>query len=98
MKELMFSIYDEKARRYLPPFLSATSDSAIRMLKNELLKNTAGVEWEDLTLCEIGLFDIGTGLITANEEAKLIMRMSDLKKQIIEEMQEKLKEQDEAKK
>ena len=98
MNELMFTIYDEKARRYLPPFLSATSDTAIRMLKAELLKNAQGVEWDDLVLCEVGLFNIGTGLITANDEPNVVMRLSDLKKQIIEEMQEKLKEQDEAKK
>lgn len=97
MNELIFTIYDEKARRYLPPFLSATSDTAIRMLKTELLKNAQGVEWDDLVLCEVGLFDIGTGLITADDEPKVVVRLADVKKQVIAEMQEKLKEQNEVK-
>lgn len=97
MNELIFTIYDEKARRYLPPFLSATSETAIRMLKTELLKNAQGVEWDDLVLCEVGLFNIGTGLITADDEPKVIVKLADVKKQVIEEMQEKLKEQNEVK-
>lgn len=97
MKELIFTIYDEKARRYLPPFLSATSETAIRMLKTELLKNAQGVEWDDLILCEVGLFDIATGLITSDDEPKVIVKLADVKKQVIAEMQEKLKEQNEAK-
>lgn len=65
MKLKIFSIYDSKAKAYLPPFLLPMTEQGIRVFKNAASdkKHAFGANPGDYTLFEIGEFDDNTANI-----------------------------------
>ena len=63
MQQLMFVIYDDKAKAYLPPFYLPTADMAIRTFSDCINdnKHAFGQHPEDYTLFHLGGFDNTTG-------------------------------------
>lgn len=66
MEHLLFSIYDEKAHAYLPPFTLPRSDMAIRTFSDCINSSDHAFSRHpgDYTLYELGVFDDSTGEIT----------------------------------
>jgi len=66
MEHLLFSIYDEKAHAYLPPFTLPRSDMAIRTFADCVNsdQHAFGKHPGDYTLYELGVFDDTTATIT----------------------------------
>lgn len=70
----MFSIYDVKAKAYLPPFSLPKEQMAVRefsdCVNNE--KHQFGKHPEDYSLHQIGTFDDETSLLLNNENSKIL--------------------------
>ncbi len=68
MEHLLFSIYDEKAHAYLPPFTLPRSDMAIRTFSDCINSDTHAFSRHpgDYTLYELGVFDDNTGEISTH--------------------------------
>lgn len=68
MEHLLFSIYDEKAHAYLPPFTLPRSDMAIRTFADCINSDSHAFARNpgDYSLYEIGMFDDSTGEITTH--------------------------------
>lgn len=62
---MMYSVFDSKAEAFLRPFAAETRGLAIRSFSDAV--NDAQHEFfkhgEDYTLFEVGVFDVGTGLL-----------------------------------
>ena len=61
----MFSIYDSKAKSYLPPFHMPNDDMALRVFQDCVSdpNHAFGKHPEDYTLFHLGSFDDETGII-----------------------------------
>lgn len=59
MKSIIFSIYDEKAQAYLPPFYLPNEEMAIRAITDCVadIEHNFCKHAEDFTLFNIGTFD-----------------------------------------
>ncbi len=68
MKLKIFSIYDAKAKAYLPPFFLPNEAMAIRTFKDccNSDQHQFGAHPEDYTLFEIGIFSDETAMVTSN--------------------------------
>ena len=66
MKYGMFSIYDEKAQAYLPPFILPATEMAIRTFGDcvNSQEHQFGKHPADYTLYQIAEFDDDTGIPT----------------------------------
>ncbi len=74
MEHKIFSIYDQKAYAYLPPFTLPTADMAertfmdcVNAIDHAFCRNPA-----DYTLFEIGTYDDNKGLISPHEVVRTI--------------------------
>jgi len=69
MRLRVFSVYDHKAKAYLPPFFMGEQGQAIRSFKDAV--NSDGHQFcrhpEDYTLFEIGDFNDSTGELTPHK-------------------------------
>lgn len=70
MKYHMFSIYDEKAKAYLPPFILPEIGMATRTFSDCINSDSHqfGAHPEDYTLYKIADFDDDTATTTENRE------------------------------
>lgn len=66
MKQLIFSIYDEKAEAFYPPFFLQTTGMALREITDCVNdpQHKFGAHPADYTLFQIGVFDNKNGEIT----------------------------------
>jgi len=71
MKQLVFSIYDEKAEAFYPPFFLQTTGMAIREITDCVndLTHKFGAHPADYTLFQLGEFDNITGEITFQKQS-----------------------------
>lgn len=69
MKQRMFSIFDVKARAYLPPFFMPERGMAVRVFGDCVndASHQFGKHPEDYTLFELAVFDDSAGTIVLNE-------------------------------
>lgn len=83
MKNIIFSIYDQKAKAYLTPFFAVTEGLAIRMFSGTINTedNYISKNPEDFTLYKIGEFDDSNGTITPCDPEALTngLRMKEAK-------------------
>lgn len=65
----IFSIFDEKAMAYIPPFILPTDGQAVRIFSDCVNSNSHqfGVHPEDYTIFRLGTFDDSNGLISVGE-------------------------------
>lgn len=86
MKYGMFSIYDEKAQAYLPPFILPETGMAIRTFGDCInsQEHQFGKHPADYTLYQIAEFDDDTGIPTPDK--KTIHNGLELKKPDIEKV------------
>lgn len=74
MKHALFSVFDEKAAAYLPPFTFAQKGQAIRAFTDTLADENSQIAKhpEDYTLFELGAYDDATGLIDPHPTPQVI--------------------------
>lgn len=80
MSQMMFSIYDKKARDYSSPFISKTQQDAIRKVASTLQKGGTLLSQfpEDYELYYVGGFDPDTGLLLPMDRPEIIMRVDNI--------------------
>jgi len=76
----IYSIYDEKAEDFSPPFFSANDRLAQRMVKDSARGNGSmlGAYPEDFKIYRLGEFNSGTGQIGVEKQPVLIMAVKSL--------------------
>lgn len=66
MENVVFAVFDLKARAYLPPFCFPTEEMGVRAFAN--MANESGHQWnanpEDYVLFRLGLFNQETAVFT----------------------------------
>ncbi len=69
MEHKVFTIYDQKAQAFLPPFFLPTAAMAVRTFTNCANSDTHqfGLNPQDYTLSEIGTFDDNTALLLTHD-------------------------------
>lgn len=74
MIQRIFTIFDEKANAYLPPFFLPTSGMAVRTFTTCLRSpdHQFGLHPEDYTLFDLGAFDDNTAQIDLSAGTKMI--------------------------
>lgn len=72
----VFSIRDEAAQAFVPPFIEATSEMALRKFKLMQLNNDQEFKFmpEDFSLWKLGEYDNETGIIDGFNEPVLMER------------------------
>lgn len=72
MQHKIFSIYDQKAHAYLPPWVQHRTEMAERAFADccNSPEHQFGKHPEDYTLIQLGLFDDSTGQIQVHEVQK----------------------------
>ncbi len=70
MKQRAFTVYDNKAECYLPPFFTPEVGQATREFANAINSSSHAFARnpEDYTLTEVGTFDDNTGLLAALDQ------------------------------
>lgn len=74
MKLLVFSIFDDKAGCYMPPFFSSAVGQAVRSF-GDLVNNKetmVGMHPEDFRLFQLGDFDDGDGRLSSLDVTRLV--------------------------
>jgi hypothetical protein len=73
MKHSIFSVFDEKAMAYLPPFVMHREEMAMRVFSDCVndSDHAFGKHPSDYTLFCLGGFDDGTGVITGGKARTL---------------------------
>jgi len=68
MIQKIFSVYDNKAEAFLPPFFCATRGQAIRMLTDAVSDpaHQFAKHPEDFALFELGTYNDANGALTSN--------------------------------
>lgn len=79
----IYTIRDDKAAAYLPPFCARQNGEAIRMFQNSLSDSQSNfAKWpEDYILFELGEFNEDTGVITPLDAPKALGNGIDFKNQ-----------------
>jgi len=74
MEHKIFSIYDQKAYAYLPPFTLPTAEMAERTFRDcvNSADHAFGKNPADYTLIELGTYDDNKGLISPHEVVRTI--------------------------
>lgn len=80
MKFNVYSVYDQCAERYLPPFFMSADSVAIRAFINAVSDNTHEFNRNrsDYFLFRIGQFDDDTAVLTRQTEHDLLLLGSDV--------------------
>jgi len=81
MRLAMFSVYDDKAAAYMPPFFERAEGAAVRAFmsacndeKHNFFKSSA-----DYSLYILGVFDDATGALVSTSPPRVLARASDMK-------------------
>lgn len=75
----IYSVYDEKAEDFSPPFFQQNDRLAMRMLQEGMKGNSMlGAYPEDFKLYCLGEFNSGTGKVVGIELPKLVCIVKDL--------------------
>lgn len=69
MKMGMYTVHDAVASDYAPPFFAKNDGSASRMF-NGMLEKSSTVQ--GYTLVHLGFYDMETGLVTVNNEIRIM--------------------------
>jgi len=79
----IYSVRDDKAAAYLPPFYARTNGEAIRMFQNSIADGQSNfAKWPaDFILFELGEFNEDNGVITPLDAPKSLGSAVDLKQQ-----------------
>lgn len=80
----VYSIYDEKAEEFSPPFFQANDRLAQRVVKESARGNGSMLAAypEDFKIYRLGEFDTSTGTIEAEKRPVLILSVKDLTKEV----------------
>jgi len=85
MKLKMFSVFDSKAKAYLPPFLLPETVMAVRAFGDCVMDSghAFGKHPEDYTLFQVGSFDQNSGMVERLDVLPVIARGHELKDVIV---------------
>lgn len=80
----VFSVHDQKAVAFLPPFFFGTVGQAVRAISDCVTdpNHSFGNHPEDYTLFEVGSWDDSTGVLTPLDEPKVVVTLLVLKSEI----------------
>lgn len=82
MKTNVYSIYDEKAQAYLPPFYFDHHGQALRAFQSSLKDKNSNISQypEDYSIYHLGEFNKVSGKFTSLNEPKYLNRATDFVK------------------
>jgi len=96
MKQLIFSVYDQKAHAYLPPFFMHTKDMAVRAFSDAVndIKHSFGMHPADYTLFYLGIFNDVSGHFEIEKQGQALHNGVELVKLPLDDEQQQLNLED----